>query len=859
MIALAKRFALSLALVVAGVPFNVGSTALATTPPQINEVSVGEGHVCAVASDNTLSCWGWNEDGQVGNGTTIDRVSPQGIAGEIVWSSVSAGRQHSCGISVSLGLYCWGDNESGQIGLGDLTDRVVPTRVGTRTDWASVSSGSFHTCAIASAGALYCWGQNLQSAVGDGTQSTRLSPVRVGSTVNWRSVSAGDDFSCGVSTLNALYCWGFNYFGQLGTGDTASRSVPSRIAANVEWSQVSAGANHVCGLTVGGSLYCWGWGLYGQLGGGTRPEEITSPTQVGTRTDWARVSAGGSHTCGITSSGSAYCWGSNSQGQVGSGEIAEVITAPALVSGGLTWTSLDAGGASCAVSSNAKLFCWGADAIANQGVATGSSQRTPLQVLPLAGGQQGITFSAIANRTTGQAFTFAVTPTASSGLTVSLSASGECEVSGFIVSVLDKGPCTLTATQEGDENWMPAEPVIQSFTVSRALLSNKVITFNDSAGKAIAGLEVSWRTPDGVFASAGKVTTNGSGTITFGKIPAGRVVFVLGGRLGPWETRVWGYERTPINMVLVGTTTTSITVGPDVPDSPRTFRVLVTMENGTPVRGAEVQVYGAATGRAQACTNTDQGWYLATCVNWTITNADGVAEMFLPGNRSDRRVYASLTDGDLVQISGTVSLEDYEPHIVIDNLPVVEIEGLAATINYGTAQTVTAVARDSDGSPIAGRSLTLSASTSGASASCSGRKTTATTNSAGRATFKVCPVKTATWSVDGQSIVGSAGVRLTVQLTPTAPRTLVATAKTRSVSLAWAAPASVNIGAVTDYIVQYRLQGSSTWITFRDGTSTARKATVTGLIKGRVYEFRIAAKNKAGTGTWSVTVLRAAK
>jgi Fibronectin type III domain len=78
------------------------------------------------------------------------------------------------------------------------------------------------------------------------------------------------------------------------------------------------------------------------------------------------------------------------------------------------------------------------------------------------------------------------------------------------------------------------------------------------------------------------------------------------------------------------------------------------------------------------------------------------------------------------------------------------------------------------------------------------------------------------------------------------------------VALTWTAPASVNIGAVTDYIIQYRRAGSSTWITFRDGTSTARRATVTGLSKGRAYYFRIAAKNKAGTGTWSVEVLRTA-
>jgi titin len=97
-------------------------------------------------------------------------------------------------------------------------------------------------------------------------------------------------------------------------------------------------------------------------------------------------------------------------------------------------------------------------------------------------------------------------------------------------------------------------------------------------------------------------------------------------------------------------------------------------------------------------------------------------------------------------------------------------------------------------------------------------------------------------------------VRLTVQLTPTAPRTLAATPKSRSVSLAWVAPVKTNAGSVTDYIVQYRLQGATTWVTFRDGTSTARKATVTGLTSGQIYEFRVVAKNKSGTGTWSVVV-----
>jgi hypothetical protein len=284
------------------------------------------------------------------------------------------------------------------------------------------------------------------------------------------------------------------------------------------------------------------------------------------------------------------------------------------------------------------------------------------------------------------------------------------------------------------------------------------------------------------------------------------------------------------------------------------------MADGTVVPGAKIEFSGlysiGATGAPCLGGSRSDPWDFTACVSSASTDSEGIATLKLIG--SNRETYygvkVSISDGEVSTVAyGTL---DHELTTVeLEQLPAAHIENDPATVNYGAAQTVTAIARDSDGSPIVGRSLTLSTSTSGASASCSGRKTTATTNSAGRATFKVCPVKTATWSVDGRSIVGSAGVRLTVQLTPTAPRTLVATPKTRSVSLAWAAPAKANASAVTDYIVQYRLQGATDWITFRDGTSTARKATVTGLASGQVYEFRVAAKNKSGTGTWPDVVL----
>ena len=494
-----------------------------------------------------------------------------------------------------------------------------------------------------------------------------------------------------------------------------------------------------------------------------------------------------------------------------------------------------------------------------------------------AAASQVITFDPIGNRTTGQALTFTVAPSATSGLSVSLAATGTCEVSGLTVSVLDKGTCTLTATQEGDETWTPAEPVIRSFTISRVLLSNKTVTFLQWDGKPAVGIGVNWRTTDGTYRSNYQPlylcysrskcpVTNSKGQITFAKIPGGAIDFEVTGTIGVWQTSVEASDRSQVKRATVGPSSTSVLIGPGAGDQPVLVRVRVSLPSGAPVPGAAVE-YGSRQNQffredAQ-CTVAGLSWNLSTCVWRSTTNSDGVAVLRLPastatylGGRSGMgMVHARFTDDILSQMSAAVNLVSDGAEIVLEDLPVVDIEQENMTVNLGVGTALTAVARDESGSPIAGQKLTLKSSVTGAAKSCTGAKMVSTTNSLGVATFKVCPVKSATWTVDGKAIVGSAGVRLTVQLTPTAPRTLAATPKSRSVSLAWVAPVKTNAGSVTDYIVQYRLQGATTWITFRDGTSTARKATVTGLASGQLYEFRVAAKNRAGTGTWADVVL----
>jgi hypothetical protein len=502
-----------------------------------------------------------------------------------------------------------------------------------------------------------------------------------------------------------------------------------------------------------------------------------------------------------------------------------------------------------------------------------------------------IVFETIANKSI-LLGSFTLQGVSSAGATIAYKSTtpATCGVEGNVALLLHAGSCTIQASHDGDETYFPANSVSRSFSILPGMLANKTITFVDADGRPIAGRTVYWQTKDGRYRSATSATTNAAGQITYKRMPAGYVYFSVSGdavsidgqlmwsgaehvvSVGVSATRVVGLlSRSTIgvsNMVVrvqmtdgtgVPGASVSITGGSDVE------RCVVSREEGSPPWDRWDQVGALPSGPW-----SQESFSLSSCNRESTTDANGDATFSVLTDTSGDEAYsecsdefcpnpyyatAQYTEYDMFVTSEAIEIVNGEATILVDQLPVVDLLAQSAIVNLGAPQLLTAFARDIDGSPIAGSTLTLSASVSGASAACSGRKTTATTNSSGRATFKVCPVKSATWSVDGPSIVGSAGVKLTVQRTPTAPRTLIVTPKTRSVSLAWVTPVKANASAVTDYIVQYRRRGATTWLTFRDGTSTARKATVTGLTSGVVYEFRIAARSKAGTGTWSSVVL----
>ena len=309
----------------------------------VTSVTAGRSHSCAtdfefqvvgrgpggVAIPRTV-CWGSNASGQVGP-TTGPTSTPIVVSTRI--GQPSAGVSHTCAITAEQAAWCWGDNRFGSLGDGTTVSRsgpapVVATQLGTLVN--SVAAGDAFTCALNITGVAYCWGRNDQGQLGDGTRTDRLTPILVSREVFFnpsQPIVAGDAHACAIATDGGAFCWGRNDQGQLGDGTTSSRSSPTLVGGSLMFLSLSAGAAHTCGVTAGGDVYCWGANESGQLGVGTSGMASAVPIHVAGALKYRVVSAGRAHTCALlqpapfslVNFGAAYCWGLNTDGQLGDG------------------------------------------------------------------------------------------------------------------------------------------------------------------------------------------------------------------------------------------------------------------------------------------------------------------------------------------------------------------------------------------------------------------------------------------------------------------------------------------------------------------------------------------------------------
>ena len=336
-------------------------------------------HSCALREGGTISCWGYKRHGQLGNAQSRDggygfgSSSPVEVAGITDATAIAVGQNHSCALRQGGTISCWGNNEHGQLGnrqSGENASSSVPVQVTDITEATAITTGSSHSCALHEGGTISCWGNNEFGQLGNGQGGDDLSendvysplPVRVVGITDATFITAGANHSCVLQQDESISCWGNNEFGQLGngqSGEDASSSVPVRVTDITDATAITAGWEHSCALREGGTISCWGNNEYGQLGRKTDNSYSPAPAQIANITDAILITAGAGNSCALHQTGTASCWGDNLYGQLGnetdsnSQILVEVL--------GITDAIAVTAGAnhSCALHKGGTISCWG--------------------------------------------------------------------------------------------------------------------------------------------------------------------------------------------------------------------------------------------------------------------------------------------------------------------------------------------------------------------------------------------------------------------------------------------------------------------------------------------------------------------
>jgi alpha-tubulin suppressor-like RCC1 family protein len=362
-------------------------------------VTAGDYYSCALIADGRVFCWGQNSDGELGNGSfgsSNGTPMPQQVSLPKTATAIAGGNQ-TCALLSDGSVYCWGYDFFGGVGNGTATTSsplgvATPAKVmGLPVPASAIASGSYHACAI-SAGKPYCWGWNQAGQLGDGTTTTRATAAPVSGLTGATALAAGYQHTCALAN-GGVSCWGDDSFGQ--TGDNMSntsyatpQSVPLDTSRTTQ--SLAAGTYHTCLLFAGAVTYCWGLNDEGQLGRGYFSTAGTfgdgKPAAVNGSIFPTAIAAAGELSCALNGDGSIQCWGDDQLGETGDGVV--IATQPPGLNAPGTAVSL-AGAATaigtgkffaCAVAQNGSVWCWGDNSLCQLGNNTQSSSAVPVQV-----------------------------------------------------------------------------------------------------------------------------------------------------------------------------------------------------------------------------------------------------------------------------------------------------------------------------------------------------------------------------------------------------------------------------------------------------------------------------------------------
>lgn len=352
-------------------------------------VSTNEAHSLAVTGDGSVWSWGINTYGRLGDGGTISKRTPIKLAGIGDTVAVAAGRYHSLALKNDGSVWAWGYNGNGQLGDGTRTGSPIPVRVVGLDDVIAIAAGNEFSMALRRDSTVWTWGQNNAGQLGDGTYAPRTSPVQVSGLSGVSAVAAGGDHAVVIKGADgSVWTWGAGSFGQLGYGGGSEQPSQVRAGNLVGITAVAAGQNFSVAVRSDGTVWAWGRNQSGQLGDRSTSNRI-APVQAEIR-DVVAVVAGGAFTAAIKSDGSRWIWGSNDMGQFGNGATTNSL-AP------VTWAGCAEGAAlpvssriqfpvlaaaenhTLAVRADRVVWGWGANSFGQLGDGTSTERRTPVQ------------------------------------------------------------------------------------------------------------------------------------------------------------------------------------------------------------------------------------------------------------------------------------------------------------------------------------------------------------------------------------------------------------------------------------------------------------------------------------------------
>lgn len=368
----------------------IGTSTNVSSPIQVGssswkQISSGTINTMALRNDGIMFVWGDNTYGQLANGlyTGGTTSSPIQVGSSLSWASVSIANAHTAAIRSDGALFTWGDNTYGELGNNTIIAVTSPIQIGT-SSWSMVSAGGLHTIAIQTNGLLFGWGNNGSGQLGIGNTINQSSPVQIGSAASWKTISANSNSTFAIKATGELFACGYNGNGVLGTGDTVSYSSLVQIGAS-SWSMISIGGgdttyspirNMTCGITTTGSLFAWGSNGGGQLGDGSITSR-SSPVQIGLNS-WNSVSSSTYHYAAIRIDGALFTCGYNQYGQLGDGTI--VSKSSLIQIGTSSWNFISAGkNSTAAITTNNTLYTWGINS-GNLGDGTTVNKSSPVQI-----------------------------------------------------------------------------------------------------------------------------------------------------------------------------------------------------------------------------------------------------------------------------------------------------------------------------------------------------------------------------------------------------------------------------------------------------------------------------------------------